>query len=271
MQVLGRGRLELRGAGRARARLRRDDLADGRPADPPADGRRRARRSRRLRDAGLAGARVAIVHDWLQGMHGSERTVEAMITTVFRDAERCDVFTFHAAHDVLSATLSAAVVRDAALTRLPGIRQRGHDPGRWRLLAALHDAVVRVAGARRLRRRRVLLARVRRRRPPAPAGVLHACYCYTPIRYVWERDDRRPADRRGPSMPRRRRSSAACAARICAPPRARAATSRSRPPSPSASAAPTDATRRSCTRRSRSVSSVPATSATPITSHGCTG
>jgi glycosyltransferase involved in cell wall biosynthesis len=135
----------------------------------------------------LAGARVAIVHDWLQGMHGSERTVEAMITTAFRDAERCDVLTFHAAHDVLSETLSAAVVRDAALTHLPGIRQRDHDPGRWRLLAPFmtrwfeslpldgYDVVVCSSHA--------FAVAAHPRRP----GVLHACYCYTPIRYVWER------------------------------------------------------------------------------------
>ena len=135
----------------------------------------------------LAGARVAIVHDWLQGMHGSERTVEAMITTAFRDAERCDLFTFHAAHDVLSETLSAAVVRDAALTHLPGIRQRDHDPGRWRLLAPFmtrwfeslpldgYDIVVCSSHA--------FAVAAHPRRP----GVLHACYCYTPIRYVWER------------------------------------------------------------------------------------
>ena len=135
----------------------------------------------------LTGARVAIVHDWLQGMHGSERTVEAMITTAFSDAERCDVFTFHAAHDILSPTLSGAVVREAAIARLPGVRQRGHDPGRWRLLAPYmtrwferlaldgYDVVVCSSHA--------FAVAAHPRRP----GVLHACYCYTPIRYVWER------------------------------------------------------------------------------------
>jgi glycosyltransferase involved in cell wall biosynthesis len=135
----------------------------------------------------LSGARVAIVHDWLQGMHGAERTVEAMLTTVFADAEFCDVYTFHAAHDVLSPTLSAAVVRDAALARLPGIRQRHHAPGRWRMLAPYmyawferlpldhYDVVVSSSHAF------AVAAHPRRR------DALHACYCYTPIRYVWER------------------------------------------------------------------------------------
>jgi glycosyltransferase involved in cell wall biosynthesis len=136
---------------------------------------------------GFSGARVAIVHDWLQGMHGGERTVEAMLTTVFADAERCDLYTFHAAHDVISPTLSDAVVRDASISRLPGIRQRGHDPGRWRLLLPYmptwferlpldsYDVVLSSSHAF------AVAAHPRR------ADVLHACYCYTPIRYVWER------------------------------------------------------------------------------------
>ena len=106
---------------------------------------------------------------------------------VFADAEACDVFTFHAAHDVLSPALSAAVVRDAAVTHLPGLRQRGHDPGRWRMLlpymprwfAGLdldgYDVVVCSSHA--------FAVAARPRRP----GALHACYCYTPIRYVWQR------------------------------------------------------------------------------------
>ncbi len=138
--------------------------------------------------ASFSGARVAIAHDWLQGMHGAERTVEAMLTTVFADAERCDVYTFHAAHDVLSPTLSAAVVRDAAITRLPGIRQRGHAPGHWRLLApymsrwferlALESYDVVLCSSHAF----AVAAHPRRR------DALHACYCYTPIRYVWERE-----------------------------------------------------------------------------------
>jgi glycosyltransferase involved in cell wall biosynthesis len=136
----------------------------------------------------LSGARVAIAHDWLQGMHGAERTVEAMLTTAFDDAEHCDVYAFHAAHDVLSPTLSAAVVRDASVTHLPGLRQNGHDPGRWRLLVPYmsrwferlpldsYDVVVSSSHAF------AVAAHPRRR------DVLHACYCYTPIRYVWERE-----------------------------------------------------------------------------------
>src|SRR5258708_22051365 len=77
--------------------------------------------------------RVAIVHDWFQGFHGSERVVEAMRNDVFGETG-ADIFTFHAAHELLPAALDQAIVRESRAARLPGIRQRGHDPGRWRYL-----------------------------------------------------------------------------------------------------------------------------------------
>lgn len=126
--------------------------------------------------------RAAIVHDWLQGFHGSERTVEAMRTSVF--AQSPDVLTFHAARDVLPPGLTGAIVRESRLAALPGVRQRGHDPGRWRYLLPLmprwfsrldldaYDIVVSSSHA--------CAAHVRPRE-----GALHLCYCYTPMRYAW--------------------------------------------------------------------------------------
>ena len=132
----------------------------------------------------LSGARVAIVHDWFQGFHGSERVVEAMQTGVFAAAERVDLYAFHAARDLLPEHMAAAIRGEAALSRLPALRQRGHDPGRWRYLlpymphwfasldltayevvvASSHSCAVNV-------------------RPPPEATF--ACYCYTPMRYAW--------------------------------------------------------------------------------------
>src|SRR5947209_13862478 len=85
------------------------------------------------RELRWAGRRVAVVHDWFQGYHGSERVVDAMVRDVFKRA-RCDVFTFHAAHELLPDRLDAATVRESRLARLPTLRQRGHDPGHWRSL-----------------------------------------------------------------------------------------------------------------------------------------
>jgi glycosyltransferase involved in cell wall biosynthesis len=125
--------------------------------------------------------RSAIVHDWFQGFHGSERTVAAMLDLFVRDP---DILTFHAARDLLPDRLAAAIVRESRLARLPGIRQRGHDPGRWRWLLpymprfferldlSRYEIVVSSSHA--------CAAGVRPR-----ADTLHVCYCYTPMRYVW--------------------------------------------------------------------------------------
>ncbi|MBA2356949.1 MAG: glycosyltransferase [Actinobacteria bacterium] len=130
------------------------------------------------------GGRPAIVHDWFQGFHGAERTVEAMRTGVFAAGSEPDVYTFHAARELLPAGLARSIVQESRLAALPGIRQRGHDPGRWRWLLptmpywfrgldlSSHDLVISSSHAFAIQAR------------PAP-GAIHVCYCYTPLRYVW--------------------------------------------------------------------------------------
>jgi glycosyltransferase involved in cell wall biosynthesis len=125
--------------------------------------------------------RTALVHDWFQGFHGSERTVAAMLDLFQSDP---DVFTFHAARELLPERLGAAIVRESRAARLPGIRQRGHRPGRWRWLLPYmpryferldldeYELVVSSSHA--------CAVGVRPR-----SDALHVCYCYTPMRYAW--------------------------------------------------------------------------------------
>jgi glycosyltransferase involved in cell wall biosynthesis len=125
--------------------------------------------------------RTALVHDWFQGFHGSERTVAAMLDLFDRDP---DVFTFHAAHELLPERLSAAIVRESRLAGLPGVRQRGHRPGRWRWLLPY---MPRYFESLDLREYELVVSSSH----ACAAGVrtaphtLHFCYCYTPMRYVW--------------------------------------------------------------------------------------
>ena len=135
-------------------------------------------------DDGPITQRSAIVHDWFQGFHGSERVVEAMLTDVFADVETVDVFTFHAAREVLPRHLADAIVGESRLARLPALRQRGHEPGRWRYLLpympryfrgldlSAYDVVVASSHS--------CAVHVRPR-----AGATFVCYCYTPMRYAW--------------------------------------------------------------------------------------
>ena len=132
----------------------------------------------------LASARAAIVHDWFQGYGGAERVVDVMRTRVFDDAAPPDIYTFHAARELLPPGLVATIRGEARVTRAPGIRQRGHDPGRWRYLLPYmpryfrrldlepYDLVIASSWAFALQAR------------PRPDAA-HVCYCYTPLRYVW--------------------------------------------------------------------------------------
>jgi glycosyltransferase involved in cell wall biosynthesis len=132
----------------------------------------------------VIGARTAIVHDWFQGYHGAERTVETMRSELFSSGREPDIYTFHAARELLPTELAKSIVRESSLARLPGLRQRGHDPGRWRYLLPLmgsyfaglnlddYDLVVSSSHA--------CAVDVRPRK-----DALHVCYCYTPMRYAW--------------------------------------------------------------------------------------
>lgn len=50
-------------------------------------------------------AHTAIVHDWFQGYHGAERVVEAMRLGLFSADDSPDIFTFHAARELLPEEL----------------------------------------------------------------------------------------------------------------------------------------------------------------------
>jgi glycosyltransferase involved in cell wall biosynthesis len=136
-------------------------------------------------------ARTALVHDWFQGYHGAERVVDTMRRDLFAPGYEADVFTFSAVRELLPADLGRSIVRESRLAQLPGVRQRGHDPGRWRYLLPYmphyfrsldlddYDVVISSSHA--------CAAHVRPR-----AGAFHAVYCYTPMRYAWmpETDER---------------------------------------------------------------------------------
>jgi glycosyltransferase involved in cell wall biosynthesis len=136
-------------------------------------------------------AHAALVHDWFQGYHGAERVADAIRRDLFAPGHEPDIFTFSAARELLPADLRRAIVRESRLARLPGVRQRGHDPGRWRYLLPYmpryfrsldledYDVVISSSHA--------CAAHVR----PRP-DAFHAVYCYTPMRYAWmpETDER---------------------------------------------------------------------------------
>jgi glycosyltransferase involved in cell wall biosynthesis len=134
-----------------------------------------------------AGRPVAIVHDWFQGFHGSERVVAALADDVLAEASRVDVFTFSVAKELLPPRLAARIVRESKPSRLPGLRQVGHDPGRWRYLLPYMPRYFRsldFSGYDLV----VVSSHSCAINADPPAGTPCVCYCHTPMRYAWLTD-----------------------------------------------------------------------------------
>lgn len=127
---------------------------------------------------------MAVVHDWFQGYHGSERVVEVLTNEVLAEAGRVNIHTFQAARELLPPTLADRIVGESRLSRLPGLRQEGHDPGRWRYLLPYMPHYFRSLdlGAYSLV---VISSHACAMNAAPPAGTPCLCYCHTPMRYAW--------------------------------------------------------------------------------------
>ena len=127
---------------------------------------------------------TAVVHDWFQGMHGSERVVDTIRSGLFADEHEPDILTFAAARDVIPDELAGRIVRESRLSSLPGIRQVGREAGRWRYLLPY---MPRYFASLDLSAYELVIASSHacainvRPRPDA----LFVCYCHTPMRYAW--------------------------------------------------------------------------------------
>src|SRR5215475_16175717 len=122
--------------------------------------------------------RVALVHDWLTGMRGGERCLE-VFCELFPDAP---LYTLLHVPGSVSAVIERRRIVTSFVQRLPtaatGYRRylplfpaavRSFDLREYDLVLSLSHCV----------------AKAVRVRP----GALHLCYCFTPMRYVWDLED----------------------------------------------------------------------------------
>jgi glycosyltransferase involved in cell wall biosynthesis len=117
--------------------------------------------------------RVALVHDWLTGMRGGEKCLEAAC----RRWPDAPLFTLLHRPGSVSEAIEQLAPRTSLLNRLPGVTRyyRYLLPAmplaaRWRVPDC--DAVLSFSHC------------VAKAADP-PAGVPHVCYCFTPMRYAW--------------------------------------------------------------------------------------
>lgn len=119
--------------------------------------------------------RVALVHDWLNGMRGGERVLE-QVCALFPGA---DVYTLLYEPSRVSPAIRAMRVIESAFARLPGARRH------YRALLPLMPAFV---GSLPTRDYDLVISTshcVAKAAPP-PARGLHLSYVFSPMRYVWD-------------------------------------------------------------------------------------
>lgn len=120
--------------------------------------------------------RVVLAHDWLTGMRGGERVLEALCR-LFPEAP---LFTLLHEPGSVSATIEAHRIVTSPLQRLPARVRRA-----YRTLLPLMPAAVR---ALQLPPCDLVISSshcaIKAVRPPR--GARHLCYIHTPMRYVWD-------------------------------------------------------------------------------------
>ena len=122
-----------------------------------------------------AGLRVAIVHDWLTGMRGGERVLEALCR-IYPDAT---VFTLVHTPGSVSPAIERHLRRVSFVGRLPGARRS------WRHFLPLFPAAVEqfdldgfdlVLSSSHCAAKAIV----------RPGKTRHLCYCHSPMRYAWD-------------------------------------------------------------------------------------
>jgi glycosyltransferase involved in cell wall biosynthesis len=119
--------------------------------------------------------KVAFIHDWLNGMRGGEKILEAMLD-LFPEAE---IFTlFHVPHSV-SKKINARRIHTSFLQRLPFSRSH------YRYYLPLYPRAVEqfsLAGFDLV----ISISHCAAKSAMVPEQATHMCYCLSPMRYIWD-------------------------------------------------------------------------------------
>jgi glycosyltransferase involved in cell wall biosynthesis len=118
--------------------------------------------------------RVALVHDWLTGMRGGEKCLQALCR-VWPDAH---LYTLIHRRGCLSEAIERMEIRTSFLQRVPGVFEHY----RYFLpLMPLAMARFRLSGYDLV----LSLSHCVAKSVHVPPGAPHVCYCFTPMRYAW--------------------------------------------------------------------------------------
>jgi glycosyltransferase involved in cell wall biosynthesis len=126
----------------------------------------------------LAGRRVALVHDWLTGMRGGEKVLEA----ICRMLPSAELITLVHVPGAVSPAIERRPIRTSLIQRLPaaGRLYRQYLPLFPTAIELLDfDDVDLVISTSHCAAKSVI----------ARSRAIHLCYCHTPMRYVWDQFD----------------------------------------------------------------------------------
>ncbi len=130
--------------------------------------------------------RVALVHDWLTGMRGGEKVLEA-IGELFPGAPIYTLFHFPGS---VSRALESHPIVPSLLDRAPGLRRF------YRHYLPLFPAAIEdfdLSGYDLI----VSSSHCVAKGVIPPPGAFHLCYCHTPMRYAWDQEHAYFPRRRG--------------------------------------------------------------------------
>ena len=133
---------------------------------------------RLVRPADLGGARVALVHDWLTGMRGGEKVLEAL-TQLLPDAE---VFTLLHVPGTVSPRLEATRPHRSFIQFLPWAREH------YRRYIGLFPMAVEQFDLDEFDLV-ISTSHCAAKSAVTPGRTHHLCYCFTPMRYAWDQFD----------------------------------------------------------------------------------
>ena len=118
--------------------------------------------------------KVAIVHDWLNGMRGGEKVLEALLE-LWPDAP---IFTLFHQRGKVSPAIESHRIVTSSLDRIPGIYKH------YRNLLPLYPSAIRSlqVGPVDL----VISSSHSAAKGVRTGTAKHICYCHTPMRYAWD-------------------------------------------------------------------------------------
>ena len=124
--------------------------------------------------------RTAIIHDWLTGMRGGERCLETFLK-IYSEA---DVYTLIHIKGSVSDLIESRVKGTSFLNKLPGIHKY------YRYCLPMFPLAVADLSKKLVEYDHVIcLSHAAVKNIKVPANAKHTVYCFTPMRYIWDKAD----------------------------------------------------------------------------------